>query len=319
MKQDMCVKVAILSVCLMGIACPNAKAQAVSPTAEAHVAADRLWNLILAHCGDSYYFQFDDGSGFEQYQAPSFPLPIATRISEADRQNGYTWRGWAVVTGKIYRSYSSKNARWDEWQDSAKDSLGSGANNVVLSWRMWKLKGHWHFSQTDIFGSVDEVDLDSMPPKFIHHGALLGDQPPKPMSKMSCAVVPGTKEFAQAQDAEARRAKEADKEQQAVIPLKPEMLIEVSPEESQHLLVIKVPPIYPPLAKVGGVQGTVTLHAVVNKDGRVEEVRLVEGPAMLQQSAIDAVKRWVYNPYLVKGSRVRFETVVDLTFSLNSR
>jgi protein TonB len=82
------------------------------------------------------------------------------------------------------------------------------------------------------------------------------------------------------------------------------------------ILINKVVPIYPPIAKTVGVQGTVVLEAVISKQGTIENLRVVSGPAMLQQSALDAVSAWRYRPFLLNGEPVAVETTVNVVFSL---
>ncbi|HEV3483593.1 MAG TPA: energy transducer TonB, partial [Candidatus Acidoferrales bacterium] len=61
-------------------------------------------------------------------------------------------------------------------------------------------------------------------------------------------------------------------------------------------LVNKVEPQYPPIAKTAHVSGTVVLHAIIAKDGSVEKLQFVSGPALLMASAMSAVKEWRYRP-----------------------
>jgi protein TonB len=75
-------------------------------------------------------------------------------------------------------------------------------------------------------------------------------------------------------------------------------------------------PVYPFIGKEAGVQGTVILAAIISKTGTVENLRVVSGPAMLQQAAIDAVKTWRYRPYLLNGQPVDVETTVNVVFTL---
>jgi protein TonB len=82
------------------------------------------------------------------------------------------------------------------------------------------------------------------------------------------------------------------------------------------MLLRNPPPVYPAIARVAGVQGTVTLQATISKSGSIENLRVVGGPAMLQQAALDAVKTWVYRPYLLDGQPVEVETTVNVIFSL---
>jgi TonB family protein len=78
----------------------------------------------------------------------------------------------------------------------------------------------------------------------------------------------------------------------------------------------KVAPDYPPIAKAAGVQGTVVLQATIGKDGRIEHLHVISGPPMLQQAALDAVKRWTYKPYTLAGEPVEVDTTVNVIFAL---
>jgi periplasmic protein TonB len=55
---------------------------------------------------------------------------------------------------------------------------------------------------------------------------------------------------------------------------------------------------------------------MISKSGTIENLRILSGPAMLQQTAIDAVKQWRYRPYLLDGRPVEVETSVNVVFSL---
>src|ERR1700692_1329505 len=68
--------------------------------------------------------------------------------------------------------------------------------------------------------------------------------------------------------------------------------VRVSAGVTSGLLVRKVNPNYPPLARQARIQGTVVLHAVISKDGAIENLTLVSGHPMLAPAAIDAVKQW---------------------------
>jgi TonB family protein len=80
-------------------------------------------------------------------------------------------------------------------------------------------------------------------------------------------------------------------------------------------LIDKVPPVYPPLARSARIGGTVHLAITIGKDGRVQDIRSLGGPALLIQSAMDAVRQWVYRPTLLNGNPVEVETTVDLDFT----
>jgi len=77
-----------------------------------------------------------------------------------------------------------------------------------------------------------------------------------------------------------------------------------------------VRPEYPEDARQAGVQGTVVLDAVVNPQGAVTRVKFVSGPEALSPAAIDAVRWWRYEPYLVNGQPATVETTVAVDFRL---
>jgi protein TonB len=79
--------------------------------------------------------------------------------------------------------------------------------------------------------------------------------------------------------------------------------------------VNNVTPEYPAIAKVAHISGTVVLHAVIAKDGSIEQLEYISGPPMLVKSAMDAVKQWRYKPYLLNGDPVEVETTINVDFS----
>lgn len=76
-------------------------------------------------------------------------------------------------------------------------------------------------------------------------------------------------------------------------------------------------PVYPAIAKAARISGTVNLAATIGKDGTIQNLRVVSGPPMLQQSALDAVRRWRYKPTVLDGVPVDVETTISVVFSLN--
>jgi periplasmic protein TonB len=79
----------------------------------------------------------------------------------------------------------------------------------------------------------------------------------------------------------------------------------------------KVTPVYPPLARQTRISGTVRLHAIIAKDGTVQQLEVLSGHPLLVQSALDAVRQWRYQPTLLNGEPVEVDTTVDVIFSLN--
>lgn len=82
-------------------------------------------------------------------------------------------------------------------------------------------------------------------------------------------------------------------------------------------LVNKVRPLYPPEAKQARIQGTVKFNVVIAADGTVKNIDVISGHPLLVQSALDAVKQWVYKPTLLNGNPVEVITVVDVNFTLS--
>jgi protein TonB len=82
------------------------------------------------------------------------------------------------------------------------------------------------------------------------------------------------------------------------------------------LLLRKVVPQYPQLARAMRKEGTVVLAATIAKNGTIVNLRVVSGPAVLAQAAMDAVSQWIYRPYLLNGQPVEVETQVNVVFTL---
>jgi protein TonB len=93
--------------------------------------------------------------------------------------------------------------------------------------------------------------------------------------------------------------------------------VRVSSGVSQGLLVKRVQPPYPPLAKQARIQGVVLLQATISKNGDIENLTLISGHPMLAPAAIEAVKQWKYKPYLLNGEPVEVDTQVQVNFTLS--
>jgi len=84
-------------------------------------------------------------------------------------------------------------------------------------------------------------------------------------------------------------------------------------------LINKVNPSYPPLARQTRISGTVRLHAIIAKNGTVEQLEVLSGHPLLVQSALDAVRQWRYRPTTLNGEPVEVDTTIDVIFSLNGQ
>ena len=84
----------------------------------------------------------------------------------------------------------------------------------------------------------------------------------------------------------------------------------------QAKAIDRTQPIYPPIARAAHVQGTVVLHAIIAKDGTVQQLQLVSGPPLLVNSAMDAVRQWRYSPTELNGEPVEVDTTIQVVFTL---
>ncbi len=82
-------------------------------------------------------------------------------------------------------------------------------------------------------------------------------------------------------------------------------------------VITKVPPTYPDIAREANVDGTVMVQALVGKDGKVHDTRVVKSIPMLDASAIAAVKQWVFKPALSNNKPVAVWVAVPVKFTLH--
>jgi len=92
----------------------------------------------------------------------------------------------------------------------------------------------------------------------------------------------------------------------------------ISQGVAQGLLVRKVDPVYPPLARQARISGTVVLRVLIGTDGSIENLTLVSGHPMLVPAAIEAVKQWKYKPFLLNGQPLKVDTEVTVNFALST-
>lgn len=81
--------------------------------------------------------------------------------------------------------------------------------------------------------------------------------------------------------------------------------------------VTRIPPVYPDLAREAGVDGTVLVQALVGKDGKVKDTKVVKSIPMLDNAAVSAVKQWVFKPALSNNKPVAVWVAVPVKFSLH--
>jgi len=99
-------------------------------------------------------------------------------------------------------------------------------------------------------------------------------------------------------------------------PTAPKSPLKVSSGVATGLLLRPIQPIYPAIAKTTRTQGTVVIEATISRQGRIENLRVIDGPQLLRQAAIDAVAAAQYRPYLLNGEPIEVQTTINIIFSL---
>jgi periplasmic protein TonB len=92
--------------------------------------------------------------------------------------------------------------------------------------------------------------------------------------------------------------------------------VRVSQGVTEGLLVHKVTPFYPALARQARIHGSVVLSAVIGKDGTIQNLQVQKGHPMLAPAAVSAVSQWQYRPYMLNGQPVEVETQITVNFTL---
>ncbi|MBZ5704078.1 MAG: TonB family protein [Acidobacteriia bacterium] len=102
----------------------------------------------------------------------------------------------------------------------------------------------------------------------------------------------------------------------ANVPAKPVQALRVSQGVSQGLLLKRVQPVYPQQALQMRIQGAVQLEASISKDGSITKIKVANGHPALAQAAVDAVRQWKYQPYVLNGEPVAIQTQITVNFKL---
>ncbi len=89
-----------------------------------------------------------------------------------------------------------------------------------------------------------------------------------------------------------------------------------SPSEPRLRLIGRIVPPYPPLAKQARIQGRVKIEINVSAGGLVDQVRLISGHELLMEAAMDAVRKWKFEPQVLNGAPAQAFGMVELEFAL---
>ena len=80
--------------------------------------------------------------------------------------------------------------------------------------------------------------------------------------------------------------------------------------------IVHVNPIYPPIARAAHIEGTVRLRAILDAEGNVVEASIIESVPLLDAAALEAVRRWKYEPTYLNGRSVPVSMSVSIEFRL---
>jgi len=93
--------------------------------------------------------------------------------------------------------------------------------------------------------------------------------------------------------------------------------VQLSAQTAQSVSV-SVPPDYPLLARQMKVQGAVSLQALISREGTIQELQILSGPAILAAAAREAVKQWHFKPYLQNGQPVETRARITVNFTIST-
>ena len=98
---------------------------------------------------------------------------------------------------------------------------------------------------------------------------------------------------------------------------KPAGPLRVSEGVAQGQLLFPIRPVYPAIAEAAHVHGTVIVGATISTDGRIENLRVVSGPPLLVNAAVDAIRQARYRPFELNGQPVEVQTTISVEFRLD--
>jgi protein TonB len=99
-------------------------------------------------------------------------------------------------------------------------------------------------------------------------------------------------------------------------PAAPAAPVAVGGDVKPARMISSVPPAYPALAKAQHVAGNVRIDALIDANGRVTTMKVVSGPSLLHQAAMDALRQWKYQAAMLDGKAVAMHLTVTIQFRL---
>jgi protein TonB len=97
-------------------------------------------------------------------------------------------------------------------------------------------------------------------------------------------------------------------------PQKPQRIFKGHIEPA--MLIYRVEPSYPALARQVRIEGHVELHAIIATDGTIQSLQVISGHPLLVQSALEAVRQWRYRATILDGQPVEVDTYITVVYTL---
>jgi TonB family protein len=97
--------------------------------------------------------------------------------------------------------------------------------------------------------------------------------------------------------------------------IRPEGPVVTGGKVAEPRLISRALPVYPQNAKQAGIGGDVVIKTTIDQKGNVVDMHIVSGPLMLRQAALDALKRWKYEPSKLDGQAIAVQMLVTIKFS----
>ncbi|HEV2350388.1 MAG TPA: TonB family protein [Terriglobia bacterium] len=95
--------------------------------------------------------------------------------------------------------------------------------------------------------------------------------------------------------------------------------VQIGGRVEEAKLIFHPSPPYPELPKLARIQGTVVLEAIISRDGTIQGLKAISGHPLLIPAALEAVRRWRYQPTLLNGEPVEVVTDITVNFILSEQ
>jgi protein TonB len=82
------------------------------------------------------------------------------------------------------------------------------------------------------------------------------------------------------------------------------------------MLIHRVEPVYPVLAKQVHREGRVEMRAVIGTDGTIQSLQIISGDRLFERSAREAVEQWRYKPTILNGQPVEIDTYITVIYTM---